>query len=273
MYYVEQYRSNTYGGVGNYISDSVSNYIELIKEGNVSSLVIDAASNTGGMTFSDSCVILPTQRLNPESSYYFHGKVKLNASSSQNFHIILLDSTETGDGSSVKKQQYIKSVNFPMGEEVFIDIEFIFQPFTTFDTICFELVRQQVDYSGSPRQPIIIYEELSEIKNLIETRYLGNKNPLKKIGVQTRPNALMSINGEEIRVGMSGIYELREDTIPIKSFSLFSPSYNVLTDSEKDQGMQDVSDLYKNATQSICLFGHEKEREIIPFSLDYVYEE
>lgn len=270
MIYVDQYRSNTEGGIGNYISDNVENYIKLIKEGTASNVVIDATSNTGGMTFSDSCVILPNQKMYSERTYYFHGKVKLNISSSQTFHIILLDST------GINSQQYIKSVTFPMGdgedEGIFVDIEFIFQPFTIYDTICFELVRERTDYLN-PREACIIYQELSEIQNLIETQSLGNGKSLKKIGVQTKPSALMAINGEEIRVGKSGIYELREDLIPITSFSLFSPSKNVLTDKEIEEGKKTVEDLYKYTNSSLCLFSHEKEREIIPFSLDYVYEE
>jgi hypothetical protein len=49
-----------------------------------------------------------------------------------------------------------------------------------------------------------------KLKNLIaeKTGDTGLPNPLTSIGVYSHPNLLMAINGEEIRVGPSGYYEL-----------------------------------------------------------------
>jgi len=42
---------------------------------------------------------------------------------------------------------------------------------------------------------------------------------LTKIGIQGPPSMLMCINGEEIRIGKSGIYEINNDIIKITSIS------------------------------------------------------
>ena len=53
-------------------------------------------------------------------------------------------------------------------------------------------------------------ESLKEIYNVIETinSSIDNKGRLKQIGVQSAPGLMMSIEGELIRVGRSGIYEI-----------------------------------------------------------------
>lgn len=46
---------------------------------------------------------------------------------------------------------------------------------------------------------------------------------LSRIGVWSRPGLMMAINGEEIRVGQSGYYEL--DAIPVTSISVFAQDF------------------------------------------------
>ena len=60
------------------------------------------------------------------------------------------------------------------------------------------------------RIPVIEIEKFTEILNVIESisGSIDNKTALKQIGIQSRPGLLMSINGEGIKVGRSGIYEI-----------------------------------------------------------------
>lgn len=269
MYISEQFRSNTAGGIGNYISDSPDDYISEIKDGTISKVSINTSSvggeQGGTISFEDTCIILNNTRLTSDKTYYLNCKFKTMVDSEQTFYLVLLDS------SGINEQQFIESFTIKRGNSDFIDMSFIFQPFTGYDTICFELIRQWQDYN-IPRVPVIVFNELSEIKNIIKTKNLGNKSEFLKIGIQSRPYVDMAINGEGIKMGKTGIYELREDDIKITSFSLFKRAENTLTEEEFATGKKKEEDLFINTKESICLFSHEKEREIIDFSLDYIYE-
>ena len=59
-----------------------------------------------------------------------------------------------------------------------------------------------------------------EVKNLMAT--IG-KSPLTKIGVWGHPELMLAINGEEIKIGPSGYYEL--DAIKITSLGVAALSY------------------------------------------------
>ena len=56
----------------------------------------------------------------------------------------------------------------------------------------------------------ISMDRLDEIYNIINylNTSIENKGTLKQIGVQGPPGLLMSINGEPIRIGRSGLYEI-----------------------------------------------------------------
>lgn len=74
---------------------------------------------------------------------------------------------------------------------------------------------------------IVIYE----LKNLLtDSEFLGEKNisSLSRIGVWGNPGLKMGINGEEIEIGPSGLYE--QDALPITSLSFGIP----LATSNKD---------------------------------------
>ena len=63
---------------------------------------------------------------------------------------------------------------------------------------------------------------LKEVKNIIPSLKIGT-NQLSKISVQSHPGLLMCINGEQIKVGPSRLYEL--ETIPIKSLGFVAQGY------------------------------------------------
>lgn len=151
-------------------------------------------------------------------TYYFHGKVKRMADSNQVFYIKLKNLptvTSTGD---VELTQYIKTIVVGQGNaRDWVDVEFIFTPLSDFPALVFELQREARDYNKEARCPIIAYLEISEVINY---KTAAGATPLCKIGVQSHPGLLMCINGEEIRIGRTGIYELKDGVIRTTFFSV-----------------------------------------------------
>lgn len=87
-------------------------------------------------------------------------------------------------------------------------------PIATFKYIVFELERVSQDYiyknedtNTFGRKMNIKIETFGLIKNIL-TDFINLKEPLTKIGVQGPKGLVMCINGEEIRIGNSGIYEI-----------------------------------------------------------------
>ena len=63
----------------------------------------------------------------------------------------------------------------------------------------------------------IVINQFAIIKNIVK-----DINKIVKIGVQGPPSLLMCINGEQIRIGKTGIFEINEDNVSI-SFVGFIP--------------------------------------------------
>ena len=88
----------------------------------------------------------------------------------------------------------------------------------------------------------VSYSDRIEFSDLCQLTNLNSTEGQfwKRIGIQTRPGTLIVINGEPIRVGRSGIYEL-DSKVPIKSVMITKP-------------------------------GMVQENTVDPFLLDYAYE-
>ena len=197
------------------------------------------------------------------NNYYFHGKVKRMLSDTQVFYVYLVNKDEAALGQN---QQYIKTITVQSGEG-WTNIEFTFSPLVDFDTIVFKLQRNAKDYiPESCRYPTIIYQELSQVNNLLDKLGLMS---LYKIGVQSRPGFLMCINGEEIRTGKTGIYELKNGFVLITFFSAMAAA-------EEPEGIEELMNSLPEGTSeqitSTCIFRSDVVRYINNFSLDYVYE-
>ena len=91
--------------------------------------------------------------------------------------------------------------------------EVMITPIATFKYIVFELERVSQDYtyrnanSLYGRKLNIQINSFGLIKNILAD-FIGLKEPLTKIGVQGPKGLIMCINGEEIKVGNSGFYEI-----------------------------------------------------------------
>jgi len=67
----------------------------------------------------------------------------------------------------------------------------------------------------------ITVKSFTRLINIISTlkQTYSNMNHLTKIGIQGPPSLLMCINGEQIRIGATGIYEINRDDIRITSIN------------------------------------------------------
>lgn len=156
--------------------------------------------------------------------------------------ITLPDGTENGTeyfyfNYAILTESWLGGVTI---EDVVATFEMVFRPLTDgFDCVYLTLERTSDDYrvissaNGKPRIGHVInfdpakgfkfvLHEMKQLNNVASTSAIPHR-VLSRIGVWSRPGLMMAINGEEIRVGQSGYYEL--DAIPITSISVFAQDF------------------------------------------------
>ncbi len=112
--------------------------------------------------------------------------------------------------------QNLKTIVVNAGRETeYSTYEMIISPNNDYNQIKFELQRELEDYNKENtdgtygricKMEVIRLDEVYNIINYLKD--IINKSSLLQIGVQSAPGLLMCINGEEIRVGRSGLYEI-----------------------------------------------------------------
>lgn len=133
---------------------------------------------------------------------------------------------KTEDG---KREQVIKTYELGSGS-YYHSIEFAFTPKTDFSKIVFELARsQQYDFmEGTPREmtfyggnPVM----LSSVVNILSDSL--KLDSIFKLGIQGPADLITCINGEPIRIGKSGIFEIYKDDFNIYSVGfIIDPNVN-----------------------------------------------
>lgn len=147
-----------------------------------------------------------------QKGYYIKFKIYKQESSNQIITVKLVNTDKNID--NVQKIKTL-SLNAGLATE-YMTFEMIIAPNSNYNQICFELTRTSEDFSqvnedGTYGRIINVeIEALSSIYNILN--YLNpsieGKGKLKQIGVQGPTGMLMCINGEEIRIGRTGIYEI-----------------------------------------------------------------
>lgn len=113
--------------------------------------------------------------------------------------------------------------------------EMIFRPVEdSFEGILLEMVRTAEDYNIQRSSPDGTTEygrkvdinkvkyTLYELSNLVDQ--MNRDRTLSRIGVWGHSGLIMSVNGEEIRIGPSGYYEL--DAVPVESIGIVARDWN-----------------------------------------------
>ena len=170
--------------------------------------------------------------------------------------------------------QFIKNVTLEgSANPQWIEVNFVFSPFGSFSKILFELQRTEVDagqgrdhqalvpredpYCHCAWEALIIYDELSEIKNLIGSS-ITEASKLIKIGMYAKNGLTMCINGEEISIRGKGLYEIKNGVMTVSFISVVAPSVN--------------ANVPWSTTECISCTDGQKTRSINSFSLDYMYK-
>ena len=150
------------------------------------------------------------ETLAKNNSYYIRFSIKTRSDSQQNISLKL----KSQDGVS-EREQFIKTfyINASLDEQDVYCETIVTPKDDSYNYLVWELQRISADYiedddpitQGDPRNGRIIKLDNLSISIVNPQNTVGT---LKKIGVQARPSFLMCINGQEIRVGKSRIYEI-----------------------------------------------------------------
>lgn len=284
-YVVGQYNHNN-------ASSGDADFFSAVMDGTVDRRKVATDSGTTGTTvglFTDECIT----GLNLVTSKYYYFRCQIKRMTKEQIFTIKLVNYETIGVNAV--EQFIKQVTIGGGDpNEWVSVEFIFNPVIQFDTILFNLQRTIDDYRTMVRYPKIAYVQLCSLNNLITMMNLRDNVQLLKIGVQSRPGLAMCINGEEIHMSRTGIFEIKNGVIPVVFFMVVNPAEEVnkdVSDSTAVVGWEadvteqikqieahdDWTDMKKEEEialiQSKCFFGTPKKYAVDSFTLDYMYSD
>lgn len=191
--------------------------------------------------FYDACGRLSDNNImNNKNSYYLQFGVRQQNDSEQTFYLKLRNNSETEDN-----EQIIQTYTVQRGTDM-VYFENIISPNDTYNQIIWELERTALDYrtlnpNGTYGRIMEVrvesYARLIDILNNNLKSFYPNLKYLTKIGIQGPPALLMCINGEQIRIGKSGIYELNNG-MNITSIS-FIPKYSEANSDRLDYFIMD----------------------------------
>lgn len=192
--------------------------------------------SSNDIVFYNVCGNLSNDNIvNNKNSYYLQFEVQEKIDSVQKFYLKLKNTMQEKDN-----EQLIEEFIVPMGRGKRY-FEIIFTPNSTYDQILWELQRTALDYRLDYNRLMDItvteFVQLINILPILKQTY-NDITYLTKIGIQGPPSLLMCINGEQIRIGKSGIYELNNDLIKI-TFISFIPKQNTFSSNTLDYFIMD----------------------------------
>ena len=217
---------------GQFRRSQVNNYLTPITNYDMVITEVESATSAS-MKFADKTLQLnngflkPTGNNNIQQSYFIRFKIFKRPDGKQIINVKLNNTTKIEDNI-----QNIKQIEIPTGgASEAVTFEIIISPNSDYDQVQFILNRDGTDMSIGPgsssqmspselgdyygRVIKIEIENFSSIYNIIEklSGAIGGKNRLKQIGIQGPVGLLMNINGESIRIGRTGIYEINNGVI------------------------------------------------------------
>lgn len=203
---------------GQFRKNQLNSYLTDLQYGLIDVDVISTGSQN--IHFVDKAILLDSSNyLEPTNasgtaarSYYLRFRIKRRADSRQSITIKLINTNQLSNN-----EQAIETITVEQDiEEKYQTFDLVISPNAVYNEIYFYLNRIQDDYTivnqdgTNGRKINVDVQSVSEFYNIINylNTSIDNKGRLIQIGVQGNPGTLMSINGEGIRIGKSGIYEI-----------------------------------------------------------------
>ena len=190
-----------------------SNYVkQLDKNGYTLASITTAAENFSGIEFKDITI----KRAFSTADGSLLLRVAMTRFTRRTSVTVKL-AKENGTALDTINVQTVATLIVPEGttsEELSTPVLFdiVITPSDSYAQLIFAIDRDGQDFTETPRAWIptqsFMITSFGTISNIIPSLDINNRNKLKQIGVQSRPGLEMCINGEMVRVGRSGIYEI-----------------------------------------------------------------
>lgn len=163
------------------------------------------------MNFSKDISLIALDEGGKQRSYYLQFKIYKQITE-QLITLKLINTDKTTENTQIIKDFKIE----PGLSTESMAFEIIIAPNSDYNQICFELNRTIDDYnkynedSTYGRLIEVEVDKIADVYNVIDylNPFIDKKGKLKQIGVQGPVGLLMSIDGEEIRIGRTGRYEI-----------------------------------------------------------------
>lgn len=180
---------------------------------------------------------------------------------------------KTGSTINDAKNQYIDTIILPKvekgdkGQKITTSIfNFIITPNDTYQRIAFILNRNLYNINDIKLSANINVKKFVKLKNLIGDgiNVSGSNINITQIGIHARPGTLMCINGEPIRIGKRGVFELN---------SVFRLQQQSFSNSSKDSTINNPQNSNKVGIDFLNIINvNEKGEEVTElYTIDYRY--
>ena len=150
-------------------------------------------------------------------TYYLNCRLNPVNSSSGEPQILTIKLQTTDTIGNVIREQIIKEYKKPYGFYANTQIELTFTPKTDFSKIIFEFRNEKVDSKNSQYFMFssIFNTQLFLVNNILNN--VLNIDSAFKIGIQGPTDLIVCCNGEPIRLGQSGVFEVYKEDFIIHS--------------------------------------------------------
>ena len=181
--------------------------------------------------FKDFYISLKNSKFNPNKNYYLSLAIEKDNEYNRILNLKLIQKEEEKNKISYKKERLVEKDFFiPKGQVGYLNVIFNAIENDIYDTLVLEMERDDSDL-----QLIIdtnFGREIKVVDEKITLQEIINQNEEDKIiitefGLQGEPGQLFTLDGEEIRIGKSGVYEMHYDNVAIKNFGII-PQGNIL---------------------------------------------
>ena len=199
--------------------------------------------------------IIPNKKFKNENNYYLSAIVKADGEYSANCQVKLVEANFNNSEAKFEKERIIKKDLIITKEAK--NVNLIFSPIEddVYNAIVFEIVRDENEIKEDrifigrelTIEPIKTTENnveqdlpiLQTIGNILEVEEKDdNGNVIKvtipyivtELGLQGEPGQLFTIEGEEIRIGKSGVYEMHFENIGINNIGIIPQGNTLILD-------------------------------------------